>query len=145
MSRKPAAFSQQPRGHCNPTIPPVELLHPKTLFRMTVSGLYSRSRGKCQVLPTHPPFGHTSPAAPGAHRLAGLLHKLLIPWARALPAKMLKPLAPHSIWSVSVCARVPLSHSYAPLPRVGVRATGYALRSSRPATAEVNPRRAAAR
>ena len=94
-----------------------------------------------------PPFGHTSPAAPGAHRLAGLLHKLLIPMvgARALPAKMLKPLAPHSIWSVSVCARVPLSHSYAPLPRVGVRATGYALRSSRPATAEVNPRRAAAR
>ena len=118
---------------------------PKTLFRMTVSGLYSRSRGKCQVLPTHPPFGHTSPAAPGAHRLAGLLHKLLIPGARALPAKMLKPLTPHSIWSVSVCARVPLSHSYAPLPRVGVRATGYALRSSRPATAEVNPRRAAAR
>ena len=92
-----------------------------------------------------PPFGHTSPAAPGAHRLAGLLHKLLIPGARALPARMLEPLAPHSIWSVSVCARVPLSHSYAPLPRVGVRATGYALRSSRPATAEVNPRRAAAR
>ena len=58
---------------------------------VTVSGVYSRSRGKCQVLPTHPPFGHTSPAAPGAHRLARLLHKLLIPvvGARALPAKML--------------------------------------------------------
>ena len=29
---------------------------PTCVVVMTVSGLYSRSRGKCQVLPTHPPI-----------------------------------------------------------------------------------------